>query len=128
LPPIDQNSAMFFRRHIVDDGFAGMALGDEGTRVASLMADPRRIALVMGNHGLMVVGRNVAEAFHRLYYFERAAETYILALQTGQPLRLLPDDVAEKTAREWQAYDGFAEAHLAEMRALLDDEGANYAT
>jgi ribulose-5-phosphate 4-epimerase/fuculose-1-phosphate aldolase len=93
-----------------------------------LLADPKVTTMVMGNHGVLVIGRTVAETFNRLYYFERAAETYIRALQTGQPLRHLPDAVAEKTAREWEAYPDFAEAHLRELRAILDEEGANYAT
>ncbi|MFN6978050.1 MAG: class II aldolase/adducin family protein, partial [Gemmobacter sp.] len=127
LPPIDQNSAMFFRRHVVDDSYGGMAFEAEGARCARLLADPRMRTMVMGNHGVLVVGASVAEAFDRLYYFERAAETYILALQTGRPLRVLPDDVAEKTAREWEDYPPTAAAHLAELRAILDAEGSDYA-
>ncbi len=30
LLPIDQNCAMFFGRYVVDDGYGGMAFGDEG--------------------------------------------------------------------------------------------------
>lgn len=126
LPAIDQNSAMFHSRHVVDDGYGGMAFEEEGERCAALLSDPKIIAMVMGNHGLLVIGRTVAEAFHRLYYFERAAETYIRALQTGRPLRFLPDDVAEKTAREWEDYPGFAENHLREIVALLRAEGADF--
>lgn len=128
LPPIDQNAAMFFRRHVVDDRYGGMAFEDEGTRCAALLADPAQTALVMGNHGLLVLGPSVAEAFNRLTYFERAAETYIRALQTGRPLRILPDDIAEKTAREWETYPGYADAHLAEIKALLDAEAPDYAS
>jgi ribulose-5-phosphate 4-epimerase/fuculose-1-phosphate aldolase len=127
LPAIDQNSAMFFGRHVVDDHYGGMAFEEEGRRCAALLSDPKVIAMVMGNHGVLVIGRTVAEAFNRLYYFERAAETYVRALQTGRPLRVLPDAVAEKTAQEWEAYPGFAEHHLRELRALLDDEGDGYA-
>ena len=50
----------------------------------------------MGNHGILVIGSNVAETFNRMYYFERAARTYIKALQTGMKLRVLPDEIAEK--------------------------------
>ena len=49
----------------------------------------------MGNHGVMIIGDTVADTFDRLLYFERAAETYIRALQTGQPLRILSDEIAE---------------------------------
>lgn len=127
LPAIDQNSAMFHDRVVVDDHYGGMAFEEEGARCAALLADPKTIAMVMGNHGVLVIGQTVAEAFNRLYYFERAAETYIRALQTGRPLRVLPDAIAEKTAQEWEAYPGFAEAHLRELRALLDAEGSDYA-
>lgn len=128
LPAIDQNTAMFFGRHVVDDHYGGMAFGDEGARCAAMLADPKITTMVMGNHGVLVIGRTVAETFNRLVFFERAAETYIRALQTGQPLRVLSDAVAEKTAQEWESYPGYAEAHLREVKALLDEEGATYAT
>jgi ribulose-5-phosphate 4-epimerase/fuculose-1-phosphate aldolase len=127
LPAIDQTSAMFHNRHVVDDHYGGMAFGDEGARCAALLSDPKITTMIMGNHGVLVIGRTVAETFNRLYYFERAAETYIRALQTGRPLRVLPDSVAEKTAQEWEAYPGFAEAHLGELRAILDAEDPAYA-
>jgi ribulose-5-phosphate 4-epimerase/fuculose-1-phosphate aldolase len=127
LPAIDQNSAMFHDRLVVDDHYGGMAFAEEGSRCATLLADPKTTVIVMGNHGVLVIGRTVAETFNRLYYFERAAETYIRALQTGRPLRVLPDAVAEKTAQEWEAYPGFADAHLREIKALLDNNHADYA-
>ncbi len=127
LPAIDQNSAMFHNRVVVDDHYGGMAFEAEGARCATLLADPKITTMVMGNHGVLVIGASVADAFNRLYYFERAAETYIRALQTGRPLRVLPDDIAEKTALEWEAYPGFAQTHLAELRAILDAEDPGYA-
>ena len=127
LPAIDQNSAMFHNRHVVDDHFGGMAFESEGARCAAMLADPKIIAMVMGNHGVLIIGATVAEAFNRLYYFERAAETYIRALQTGQPLRFLSEEIAEKTAREWESYPGFADAHLGELRAILDTDDPGYA-
>jgi ribulose-5-phosphate 4-epimerase/fuculose-1-phosphate aldolase len=127
LPAIDQNTAMFHNRIAIDDHYGGMAFEAEADRCVAHLADPRVQALIMGNHGVLVVGATVAEAFNRLYYFERAAETYIRALQTGRTLRVLPEDIAEKTAQEWGAYPGFATAHLAELRALLDAEGSDYA-
>lgn len=127
MPAIDQNTAMFFGRHVVDGSYGGMAFAEEGARCAQMLADPKVIAMVMGNHGVLIIGRTVAETFNRLTYFERAAETYIKALQTGRPLRVLSDEIAEKTAREWEAYPAFADFHLREIKALLDEEGAGYA-
>ncbi|HKK98587.1 MAG TPA: class II aldolase/adducin family protein, partial [Marivita sp.] len=83
--------------------------------------------MIMGNHGIMIIGDTVADTFNRLYYFERAAETYIRALQTGMPLKVLSDDIAEKTARELEEYPEQDARHLEELKAILDDEGSDYA-
>ena len=128
LPPIDQNTATFFNRHVVDDGYGGFAFEDEGERCALLFGDAARKVMVMGNHGMMVIGATVAETFNRMFYFERAARTYIMALQTGRPLRVLSDDIAEKTAREAEQYPEQDVRHLAELKAILDGEGSDYAT
>ncbi len=127
LPAIDQNSAMFHNRQVVDESYGGLALEEEGERCARLFQDPSIRTMIMGNHGVLFIGETVAETFTRMYYFERAARTYILALQTGRPLRILPDDVAELTARQLEG-DAAAEADILNgMRAVLDAQGANYA-
>ena len=41
LPPIDQNSAMFFNRHVVDGHYGGLAFEEEGERCSRLLADPQ---------------------------------------------------------------------------------------
>ncbi len=127
LPPIDQNTAIFFNRIAIDDAYGGLAFEQEAERCCALLADPSKTVLIMGNHGIMVIGRDVAETFNRLYYFERACETYIKALWTQRPLRVLSDEIAEKTAREIEAYPGQAGRHLAELKAILDAEGSDYA-
>ena len=127
LPPIDQNCATFFNRYVIDEHYGGLAFEEEGERCAALFSDPQKKVMIMGNHGVLVIGETVAETFNRMYYFERACETYIRALQTGMPLRVLPDDVAEKTAQELATYPEQDARHLAELRAILDAEGSNYA-
>ncbi|MGR3805978.1 class II aldolase and adducin N-terminal domain-containing protein [Marinibacterium profundimaris] len=127
LLPIDQNSAMFFGRQTIDENYGGLAFEEEAKRCADLLSDPKKTVLIMGNHGIMVIGQTVAETFNRMYYFERAAETYIRALQTGQPLRVLSDEVAEKTAAEIESYPEQADRHLSEIKLLLDAEGSDYA-
>jgi ribulose-5-phosphate 4-epimerase/fuculose-1-phosphate aldolase len=126
LPPIDQNCATFFDRVAVDDQYGGLAFEEEGLRCAELMADPKKTVLVMGSHGILVIGRDVAETFNRLYFFERAAETYIRALQTGRPLRVLPDAVAAKVADEVDAYPGQAERHFSDIREMLDRDEPDF--
>lgn len=128
LPPIDQNSAAFHNRHVVDDNYGGLAFEEEGERCAALFSDPRVKVMVMGNHGVLVIGDSVADTFDRLYYFERACETYIKALWTGRKLRVLSDEVAETVARQMDEYPvAGAVCHLAELKAILDEESSNYA-
>ena len=126
LPPIDQNASMFYNRYVIDEAYGGLAVEDEGVRCARLLHDPKKRVMIMGNHGLLVVGASVADTFNRLYYFERAAGTYIQALQTGQELRVLSHEVAEKTAQQLEAYPEQDERHFAELKAILDNEGSDY--
>ncbi len=127
IPPIDQNATMFYNRIAVDQDYGGLALEEEGERVCGHLTDPKKRTLVMGNHGVMVIGETVSEAWNTLYYFERAAETYILALQTGKPLRLINPKVAEETAEAMNTYSDVIDKHLAELKLILDDEGSTYA-
>ena len=120
LPPIDQNTAGFFNRYVVDGHYGGLAFEEEGERCSQLLADPKHKVMIMGNHGVL------ADAFNRMFYFERAAETYIKALWTGRPLRVLSDAIAEKTAAEMDDYPGQAERHLAELKAILDEQEPVY--
>ena len=126
LLPIDQNTATFFNRYVIDDSYGGLALEEEGERCAQLLQDPKKTVMIMGNHGIMVIGKSVAETFNRMYYFERAAETYIRALQTGQKLRILSDTIAEKTASEVDQYPEQSDRHLAELKEILDSENSDY--
>jgi len=128
LPAIDQNSATFFNRTVIDEHYGGLAFEAEGERCAAQLTDPSKKVMIMGNHGVLVIGDSVADTFNRLYYFERAAETYIRALQTGQPLRVMNDEIAEKTAQELEGYPAQAVRHLQELKAILDDENSNYAS
>lgn len=127
LPPVDQNACMFFNRVVIDEDYGGLAFEDEGTRCAQLFDDPKKRVMIMGNHGAMVIGETVAETFNRMFYFERACMNYMIALQTGKPLRVISDEIAEKTAQEIETYPEQDLRHLAELKLILDEEGSNYA-
>ena len=124
MKPIDQNTMRFFNRVAVDDGFDGMGLGAEAERLTTCLGN--RSILLMGQHGILVVGASVAQCFDDIYYFERAAETYITALSTGAELNVATDAVAEKTARQWEDYPGFADKHLSAIRDILDLQEPEY--
>ncbi|MEM7034186.1 MAG: class II aldolase/adducin family protein [Chloroflexota bacterium] len=124
---LDQNAARFYGRIAYDRHYNGLAIDDaEGERVASLMGDGKSV-LFMGNHGVMVIGASVAEAFDELYFLERAAHVQVMALQTGRELAIIPDDIAAKAERQWNTYPtGFANQHFNALKQILDKEEADY--
>jgi len=124
MPPIDQNTMRFYNRIAYDDGFDGMGLGDEAERLSTKLGN--QSTLMMGNHGVMTVGKTVAEAFDNLYYFEKACETLITALSSGRELDIVSHDVAEKTASQWEEYTENHAFHLAAIKEILDDEEPSY--
>lgn len=126
IKPIEQNTARFFGRVAYDRHFGGIADNyEEGDRLAGALGDHR--VMMMGNHGVLVTGDTVAEAFDALYYLERACQTLVLAYSTGQPLSVMSDNLAEHTARGWEDYAPSAASHFDELKRLLDDEDPSYA-
>jgi len=124
--PIDMNTMRFFGRVALDSDFSGMALSDtEGDRVAGLMGGGKSV-LLMANHGVLVIGATVAEAFDEMYYFERAAETLLTCYASGKALRIVPEAAAALTERQWRGYGQLAVDHLANIKAILDVEEPAY--
>ncbi|MBA63989.1 MAG: hypothetical protein CMJ76_16665 [Planctomycetaceae bacterium] len=89
-----QNSLRWFNRISYDKDYNGLALDHaEGNRMAALMQDNR--VLFLANHGVIVTGPNMAEAFDDLYYLERACEVQVKAMQTGRELSLIDEEHGE---------------------------------
>ncbi len=125
IKPIDQNTARFYNRVAVDLHFGGIADDEaEGQRIAQAFGNAS--TMMMGNHGVSCTGETVAEAFEHLYYLERAAKTMVLAYSTGQPLSVLSDELAEKTAQGWEQYGDSADAHFEQLKLLLDESDDSY--
>lgn len=68
----------------------------------------------------------VAEAFDHLYHFERAAKIFMLARASGQPLNVMGDNLARKTAEGWRAYSEASFAHFEQLKEILDEEDPSY--
>ncbi|WP_372881758.1 class II aldolase and adducin N-terminal domain-containing protein [Psychromonas sp.] len=118
IPPIDQNTARYFNRVSVDTMFGGMAdTVEEGARLSALLENNSR--LLMGNHGVMVTGTDIGAAFDDIWTLERACQILIAAWSTGRPLNVLSDEVAEKTAQDWEGITDFSRQHFEEMKALM---------
>lgn len=125
MKPIDLNTARFFGKVAIDLGFGGMAdEAEEGRRIAETLGD--KPVLIMGNHGVSIAAQTIAEAFEHLYFFERAAGTLLKAYATGQPLAIMSDNLAAKTAAEWEPYVGMGDAHFDFLKRDLDRTEPDY--
>lgn len=125
MKPIDQTTARFFDLVSYDQGFGGIAdEAEEGGRLAEALGD--KPIMLMGNHGITCTAPTVAEAFDHLYHFERAAKILMLAYASGQPLNVMGDNLAKKTADGWRAYTAASYEHFAQLKELLDEEDPSY--
>jgi ribulose-5-phosphate 4-epimerase/fuculose-1-phosphate aldolase len=128
-PPLawaGQTALKFHGRTIVDEEYGGLALDErEGDRIADSMGSAD--VVFMRNHGVMVVGASIAEAWDDLYYLERACEAQRLALSTGRPLKPVSPEMAARTAAQMR--DGDAESarlHLESVKRTLDREAPGW--
>ena len=76
---------------------------------------------------IITTGKTIAEGFNALYYFEKAAETYLTALSTNKELNIVSHEVAEKTAKETANYPiDLSKLHLDQIKLILDKEEPDY--
>ena len=95
LLPANQTAAFFHGQIAYDDHYEGTAdTLSEGERLAALMGD--KPIVFMKNHGILVTGETVAQAYRRLYKLERVCRTQILALGTGKPLEVLSEEIVAR--------------------------------
>ena len=81
----------------------------------------------MANHGVLVVGPTVHDAFHELSVIENAAEVQLRAMATGLPLRHQPDSLRWHHGGVWsEKLDG--RLVLDAWRRMLDREEPDYAS
>ena len=130
-PPLlwaGQTALKFWGRTVVDEAYNGLALDEaEGDRIAASMGEAD--ISFMRNHGVMILGKNIAEAWDDMYYLERACEAQRLALSTGRTLKPVPPDVAERTAQQMRVGDReSARLHLESIKRTLDREAPDYRT
>lgn len=124
---VHQNSARFYGEVAYDDHFNGIAEATlEGERMAVAMGAKR--VLFLANHGVVIVADTLAQAFDDFYYLERACQVQVLAMQTGQPLNIMPDDMAQTTHDQYAKFTINAVLHLDECKRLLDETEPSYAS
>ncbi len=114
-----QNAFRYWDRIAYDEQYSGVALSaDEGERMCRVLGD--KDILFLRNHGVIVSGRTVAQAYDDLYYLERTAMVQVLAMQTGRPLQVVDETLARRTARQIAEDVDQAELHFEALKRMLD--------
>mmetsp|Transcript_67521 Transcript_67521/g.208779 ORF Transcript_67521/g.208779 Transcript_67521/m.208779 type:complete len:251 (+) Transcript_67521:3-755(+) len=124
LLQVHQNCCRFLGSVEYESRFGGLAEdASEGHAIARRFREvveeggrcPR--AVFLANHGVLVVGKSVAEAWDDLYYLERACQIQVLALQAAggdvDKLALIDDEIAERTCEQTLAtMEDYATKHF----------------
>jgi ribulose-5-phosphate 4-epimerase/fuculose-1-phosphate aldolase len=101
LLPLSQQ-AMFALASLAYHDYEGLALDEQ--EKPRLVADfGEKKILILRNHGLLTVGRTVAEAFLSMFLLERACEIQILAQAGGGTLSPIPREIIGRVASQMDA-------------------------
>jgi ribulose-5-phosphate 4-epimerase/fuculose-1-phosphate aldolase len=130
LKPIGQTEIGILIHAAYDEYFAGPVRDPaEGARLARVLGD--KSILFMANHGVLVTGRTVAEAYDRLYYLERAAQVQLYAMWTHEELRDVSEEGVANTSRLFSenVSDGSIpvwELHFEALTRMVDRTDSDY--
>jgi len=132
--PASQTAA-FFHGHIAyDDTYAGTAdTLEEGERLARVLGPVLggKHTVFMKNHGILVTGDTVAQAYRRLYKLERVCRAQVLAMGTGKPLEVLSEAIVAQVqatpADERHSRSERERLFFEAMMRILDRELPGYA-
>ena len=126
LEMVEQNALRFHDDIAYDDTYNGLVVDSaEGDRLASVLGSKR--VLFLANHGVIVVGPTVAEAFDSLYYLERACRLQVLARMMGGRMKPVRPEVASAACRMMRDdAPKYAGAHFGALKRILDREEPGY--
>lgn len=129
LEPSSQNGMVLHELLAYDYNYNGLAdTQEEGERLADVLGDKQ--ILMLANHGVVTTGETVAEAYHRLYFLERAAMTQMIAMAAGKR-RMIADEVLAKSRSTLQTcnqqFTTEINLYFDAVKRLLNSQGSNYA-
>lgn len=131
LLPLTQMALMVLGQIAYHD-FQGVVL-DNAERASLLAAMGDKPLLILRNHGTLAVGKDMAEAFARIWRLERACRFQLAAQSAGVPLRSLSPEVIERTLAQAEIIYGRQASFFpggrrewAALRRQLDRQSPGY--
>jgi len=128
LLPLSQHALKFYGR-LAYHGYKGIAF-DTDLREQIVKDLGEHKAMVLQNHGLLVGGTSIAEAFHMIYMLERACQAQVAAMAGGADLLVPPEEVCRHTAEQFRAQEN--DEHYAMVWSaaleLIENDRPDYRT
>jgi ribulose-5-phosphate 4-epimerase/fuculose-1-phosphate aldolase len=126
LLPLNQMSMEFDGRVALHD-YEGIAADDNLDERDRLVQDlGERPCMILRHHGLLTVGRSVAEAFYWMYYLEQACRIQLAAQSSGVPLAVPPAPVVARAREQFGTGPTKGWLPWQALRRKLDREQPDY--
>ena len=127
LLPISMGATAFFEDIAYHDYEGPSLYLEERERLQESLGDKK--VLILRNHGLLTVGRTVAEAFIRLYRLESACQVQLDAGAAGS-VRVLNQDLARKSGKDVKRFmeqeDNFGQLEFDALVRKIDKLDDSY--
>jgi ribulose-5-phosphate 4-epimerase/fuculose-1-phosphate aldolase len=101
LLPLTQHAMRFTGRIAYHDYEGIYFTDDERQRLQANLG--QRMVMLLRNHGTLVCGRSIADAFDTMYYLERACQLQMTLLASGRKLVEPAPEVAEQVASVFES-------------------------
>jgi ribulose-5-phosphate 4-epimerase/fuculose-1-phosphate aldolase len=126
LLPLHQSMTELYGR-VARHEYEGIASEDNLSERERLVRDlGDKPCLMMCNHGLLTVGRAVAEAFYWMWYLNQACRIQLAAQASGAPLRVLPLEVVMRTQAQYSTAPTKGWLPWQALKRKLDREQPDY--
>ncbi|MGG5808309.1 class II aldolase/adducin family protein [Falsiroseomonas sp. CW058] len=119
--------SMEFDGRVAHHGYEGVAADDnlsERERIVRDLGD--QPCMILRHHGLLTVGRTVAEAFYWMWYLEQACRIQLAAQSSGAPLAIPPAEVVARTRAQFSTGPTKGWLPWQALRRKLDREQPGY--
>lgn len=128
LLPLSQHASRTYQMLSYHD-YEGIALDlAERDRLSQSLGKNSR-ALILRNHGLLTIGKSIAEAFELMYYLDTACQIQVDSLSAGQDqLIQLSEHTTKKVFDQYETPEGHEAAVLAwtALKRRLDNLEIDY--
>lgn len=127
-----QNALRFHGKIAYCEEYGGILFdAARGERLAAVLGEDKRI-IFHKHHGIIVVGRTIAEAFEDMYFLERTCQLQWIAKAYAGTLDTLPEKKVERIMRQFDeqerdAAQKYAVEYFRALRRVLDRTEPDYA-